>query len=223
MHIQKFAAVLFDMDGVILDSMGYHADTWLMLFGQKGLKVSREFVLLQEGALGPETLMDLMRSQGWQGSAQEARSIMQNLLDQQVRLYLDQYAPKVRPFPFADQMLRMINSSGVPAALVTSSRTSVVRNSLGPLYERFQAVVTADDVSRHKPHPDPYLAGARALDAEPGACLVIENAPAGIQAALAAGATCYAVCSTLGPDHLSQAHDTFADLAALANRLGLVA
>ena len=81
--------------------------------------------------------------------------------------------------------------------------------------------MTADDVKRHKPYPDPYLAGARALGADPGACLVIENAPAGIQAAISAGATCYAVCSTLGPDHLHQAHQTFGDLAELAAHLGL--
>ena len=137
MQINKFAAVLFDMDGVILDSMSYHADTWLTLFGEKGFKVSRDFVLANEGALGPETLMDLLSAQGWQGTSQEARDMMQAMLDKQVELYLSQYAPKVRPFPFAGRLLEMINQSGVPAALVTSSRTSVVKNSLGALFGAF--------------------------------------------------------------------------------------
>ena len=221
MKIHQFGAVLFDMDGVILDSMSYHADTWLTLLAAQGFEVTREFVLNKEGALGPETLMDLMRAQGLQGEIQAARVMMRDLLDQQVKLYLSQYAPLVQPFPFADRLLQDLNQAGVPAALVTSSRTSVVQNSLGDLFNRFQAVITADDVQRHKPHPDPYLAGAQALQIEPSACLVVENAPAGIQAALAAGATCYAVCSTLGPDNLSQAHHTFPDLEELALHLGL--
>jgi beta-phosphoglucomutase len=215
-----FDAVLFDMDGVILDSMQYHAQTWHELFKQHGLEVSKEFVLLNEGCLGPDTLLELAISQGVESQTRQVIPLFKQMCDKQVSLFIAEYAPKVRPFPYADELLASISRSGRRSALVTSSRKSVVQNSLGGLMSRFSAVVSADDVTRHKPHPDPYLAGARALDCEPSRCLVVENAPAGINAAISAGATCYAVSSTLSPVHLQKAHKVFPDLKALDEHLG---
>jgi beta-phosphoglucomutase len=220
MHINDFDAVLFDMDGVILDSMTYHAQTWQELFRELGLEVSCEFVLLNEGALGPEPLLELMREQGLEHQGPQIISQFNELFDRQVNIYIADYAPKVKPYPHAAELLRQISGCGLPAALVTSSRKSVVQNSLGKMMELFKAIVSADDVVRHKPFPDPYLAGARALGCEPSRCLVVENAPAGIKAALAAGATCFAVSHTLPARHLSQAHAVFPDLEALAGHLG---
>lgn len=224
----EFAAVLFDMDGVILDSMGHHAQTWREVLAGQGVDVPLSFILENEGALGVDVLWRFMAEHGQaQGLAPldrpQALAGMTRLLDQQASLYLSRHARGVRPYPGVRRLLSGLQRAGVPAALVTSSRRAMVETSL-PLEIRqgFAAVISSEDVERHKPHPDPYLAAARMLNKAPQDCLVVENAPAGIAAAAAAGATCYALCTTLTPAHLAQAQAVFADLERLAQHLGLL-
>lgn len=226
MRARRFAAVLLDMDGVILDSMHYHAQTWQEVLGELGLSVPLEFILHHEGALGAEVLHRFVAEHAPHLAASadldRADEVMTGLLERQAGLYLERHARRVRPYPGAAGLLAGLERAGLPTALVTSSRRSLVETSLAPeMRSRFKALVTAEDVRRHKPHPDPYLAGAAALGARPQDCLVVENAPAGIAAAAAAGATCYALATTLEPEALGQAQAVFADLAELAAHLGL--
>ena len=81
-------------------------------------------------------------------------------------------------------------------------------------------VITADLTPRGKPYPDPYLAGAAALGVAPEDCLVIEDAPAGIAAGLAAGATVWAVTTTHAAAELSAAHAVFSGLPEIVGRSG---
>jgi HAD superfamily hydrolase (TIGR01509 family) len=97
-------------------------------------------------------------------------------------------------------------------ALVTGATRERITITAGAVLPRFDAVVTANDVTRTKPFPDPYLAAASGLRVEPDACVVIENAPLGIDAAHAAGMRCVAVASTLDPRHLSAADIVVANL-----------
>jgi sugar-phosphatase len=80
-------------------------------------------------------------------------------------------------------------------------------------------LITSDDVERGKPHPDPYLAAAAALGADPAECLVIEDAPAGVAAGRAAGMTVWAVTTTHGSDELLGADRVAGDLTALLKGL----
>jgi beta-phosphoglucomutase len=224
----RFRAVLFDMDGVILDSMAFHAQTWQEVLAGQGVEVPLSFILENEGSLGAEVLCRFLAEHGpSQGleplDSRQAQAGMARLLDQQADLYLRRHAHRVRPYPGVRRMLRGLKRAGVPAALVTSSRRALVESCLPPeVREGFAAVVSAEDVQRHKPHPDPYLAAAGLLGMPPEDCLVVENAPAGIAAATAAGATCYALSTTLAPAHLSQAQAVFDDLERLAGHLGLL-
>jgi beta-phosphoglucomutase len=218
-----YQAVLFDMDGVVLDSMEQHAAAWLRVMREAGLNVEREFVLLHEGCLQTEVLEKLLQEQGVVlPPGQGAAEFMLRLLDGQRRLYLAEFARQVAPFSGAAGLLRALASRGVPTALVTSSRRDQVDSCLPErLLRSFAHIVTSDDVSRHKPHPEPYLKASQALGVAADGCLVVENAPAGIAAARAAGAVCYAVATTLGREHLSQAHAVFSGLDELTHYLGM--
>ncbi len=218
-----FSAVLFDMDGVILDSMEQHAASWLTVMAADGIEVSREFVLAHEGCLAQEVMGRLLEEQGKEPRpGEDLADYMARLLETQASLYLREYASQVRPYAQAGPVLARLAQLQVPFALVTSSRRSQVEECLPlNLLAGFKAIVTRDDVAQHKPHPEPYLTASQALGVSPGDCLVVENAPAGIAAAVSAGATCYAVCSTLEPGHLHEAHAVFTDLAHLAQFLGL--
>lgn len=219
----QFRAVLFDMDGVVLDSMEQHSDAWLRVMGAAGLKVKREFVLVHEGCLQTEVLEKLLRDQGVHlPPGQGASEFMLRLLDEQRRLYLDEFAHQVTPFPGAAGLLAALAGQEVPAALVTSSRRDQVQTCLPhDMLRSFSEIVTSDDVRQHKPHPEPYLKASQALGVATGDCLVVENAPAGIAAARSAGAVCYALTTTLDREHLSQAHAVFDGLDELARHLGL--
>lgn len=219
----KFQAVLFDMDGVILDSMDQHAAAWQRVMAAEGLEVSREFILAHEGCLAEEVLDRLLAEQGRAPrGGEDLPRFMDRLLEGQGRLFQERYAAQVRLYPQAEQVVRAVAARGSACALVTSSQRCQVERALPPdLLRGFTAIIAREDVSRYKPHPDPYLAAMASLDQEPAHCLVVENAPAGIAAGVAAGTTCYALCSTLGPEHLGQAHAVFADLAELAQHLGL--
>jgi beta-phosphoglucomutase len=218
-----YKAVLFDMDGVILDSMGHHCDLWLEVLAEAGMEVTRDFILQYEGALGPDVLLKVMIEAGL--VAEEPPDLedrMRDMLGIQARRYIAERATLVQPYPMAGRFLEALSRVDLPCALVTSSRRDVVAGCLpDELRGRFNALVTAEDVPRHKPHPDPYLSGASALGMEPGDCLVIENAPAGIASARAAGATCFAVTTTLPAQRLNEAHSVFPDLGELASHLGL--
>lgn len=221
--VPTFGAVLFDMDGVILDSMTQHAALWQELLEQEGFKIPLRFILENEGALGAGVLARFLGGQGIATpDPKDASTLIHGLLNRQAELYLSRHASNVRPYPQAFGILKELNLRNVPVALVTSSRRALVEACLeDKVRSLFQAVITAEDVSQHKPHPEPYLAGASALGKRPDECLVVENAPAGIQSALAAGATCFAVCTTLPAEVLAQAHAAFPDLPALAAHLGL--
>jgi beta-phosphoglucomutase len=221
--LNGYKAILFDLDGVILDSMGHHADLWEEILAEEGLHVSRDFILEHEGALGPDILLKFMIEAGLiQEEPPDLHARMQDMLNRQARRYIAERAPLVRPYPHSGGLLAALERMGLPCALVTSSRRDVVAGCLpDELRRRFTALVTAEDVPRHKPYPDPYLSGAAALGLTPEACLVVENAPAGIASARSAGATCFAVTTTLPAGRLSQAHSVFSDLNALAQHLGL--
>lgn len=225
MLARDFAGVLFDLDGVILDSMQQHARTWQEVFREMGLEVPLGFILENEGSLGAEVLEDYLAAHAPHLAGRplaETRRAMRDLLDRQLSLYLEQHAHQVRPYAGAARLLAGLRRAGLPVALVTSSRRVLVQRSLGPeLSAHFQALVCAEDVTRHKPHPDPYQAGAKALDLAAERCLVVENAPAGIASARAAGATCYALTTTLAAPKLAQAQAVFNGLEDLGRHLGV--
>jgi sugar-phosphatase len=107
-----------------------------------------------------------------------------------------------------------------PLAVVTSGSAPLVQARLEAAgLPQPTALVTADDVARGKPAPDPYLAGAAALGVDPSACIVLEDAPAGIEAGRAAGAMVWAVTTTHRADELAGAQELGATLADLLSRL----
>lgn len=108
---------------------------------------------------------------------------------------LAQYREQSRPLPGAVELVRALRRAGMPLGLCSSSVRAWVDACLQAigLDGQFDAITTGDEVERGKPAPDIYLETARRLGVAPGRCLAIEDAPAGIESARAAGMTCWAV------------------------------
>ncbi|KWV32979.1 HAD family hydrolase [Micromonospora rifamycinica] len=138
---------------------------------------------------------------------------------------LELFRTGLRWRPGALTLLRAVRAAGIPTALVTSSGRALVEVALDTLGRgSFDAVVCGDEVDSAKPHPEPYLTAARLLGVPIGRCVAIEDSPAGVASALAAGAAVLAVPAEVPLPPTDGVHQveslTAADLELLAALLG---
>lgn len=182
MTSDSLAAVLWDMDGTLIDSEPLWIQAELAMLERYGLTMSEETHHRMIGSglweaashfqdLGVPLAADEIVSEWVQG----------------VQRGLEETEPQWRPG--ARELLEELRDSGVPCALVTMSVRSLADQVVELLPEgTFQAIVAGDEVEHEKPHPDPYLRGAAALEVPIEACLAFEDSPTGLRSAYAAGA-----------------------------------
>jgi beta-phosphoglucomutase len=202
--------ILFDMDGVLLDSMGAHARAWMTALGEAGLHVDEEEIYLREGEQGEVSARDFLRRAGMMSTKARVRT----LLERKEELFAAR--PDIRLFPGARETVGALAAAGVPLGVVTgTSRAEMERVLPAEIRGPLRVIVTGTDVLHGKPHPEPYLKGVMGLGIKPGRTLVVENAPYGIRSAVAAETVCLAIRSYLADEHLSGARyriDRIADL-----------
>jgi len=175
-------AVLFDMDGVLLDSVPSVERQWTIWALRHSLD-PKKVLAVAHGVRTIETVRKLMPHLD---AVKEAKSI---------ELGEIQDTGGLRALPGAQEMLQILPPKQWNIVTSATRALAVARlgfvNLLVP-----DLIVTADDVKNGKPHPEPYLAGAARLGCDPGDCLVVEDAPAGIRAAKSAGMQALALTTT---------------------------
>jgi beta-phosphoglucomutase len=193
-------AVLFDMDGVLSDTMPRHFDAWRQVFQAVGIELNRTEVYLREGEAGTVSARDFLLAAGRPAGEEEVRRIVAE------KEKLFKRKAEVRLFPGAEELIAELSRRELPLALVTGTSQREVERVLPPdMLGRFASVVTGDMVRQGKPHPEPYLAALDELGAEPSATVVVENAPYGIRSAKSAGAYVVAVETSLPASYLAGA------------------
>lgn len=192
-------AVLFDMDGVLYDSMPLHAIAWQESMKKFGIHMTTADAYATEGARGIDTIrLFVKQQQGKDISLEEA----QCMYDEKTRLF--HAMPEAPIFDGVFSIMEKIQRSGMTVNVVTGSGQR-------PLIERLlhdfgqyldeDHITTAYDVKRGKPYPDPYLMGLRkAGNLQPNEGIVVENAPLGIRAGVSAGIFTVAINSGPLPD-----------------------
>lgn len=184
-------AALIDMDGVLYDSMPHHARAWHQMMKEQGIDTDPDEFYLYEGMTGEATInLIFNREKGESVSPEEAKK----LYARKAEIFVS--SGKKEPIPGADRMLRAFMNSGIPRVLVTGSAQSSLLNALDSDYPGAfpgNMRVTALDVKRGKPDPEPYLKGATKAGVAPEETIVVENAPLGVRAGKAAGAFTIAV------------------------------
>ncbi|MGC4111924.1 MAG: HAD family phosphatase [Nocardioides sp.] len=187
--IGSYAAVLWDMDGTLVDTEPYWTVAELELAERHGGTWTAEQSLEVVGF----DLLDAARHMRAQmGIHRTPQQIVEEMLDSVVA----QVQVAVPWRPGARELLASLGDAGVPCALVTMSWSRLVTPIVEHLPEgTFAAVVTGDTVARGKPHPEPYLTAARQLDVLAGECLAIEDSDTGATSAAAAG--CTVLCAPL--------------------------
>ena len=201
--------VLFDMDGVLYNSMPNHAVAWQESMRQFGLHFTADDAYATEGARGVDTIRKyVLEQQGKEISAEEA----QRMYDLKTSIF--HQMPTAPIFPGVIELMQKIKSAGMTIGVVTGSGQRPLIKRLLDDFKGFLTedhIVTAYDVERGKPNPDPYLMGLRkAGNLQPWQGIVVENAPLGVRAG--AAARCFTIGINSGPLHDSALSGNGADI-----------
>lgn len=186
-------AALIDMDGVLYDSMKYHTLAWERMIKEQGISCTRDEFYLYEGMTGAATI-DLVweRAFGHRCNPDKIKELYSLKTEYFKEIGCNE------PMPGADRMLCALQDRGIRCVLVTGSGQSSLIDNIERDYPGIFApgmMVTAHDVKNGKPHPEPYLRGLEKAGVKPEEAIVIENAPLGVRAGVAAGVRTMAVCT----------------------------
>jgi len=205
-------AFLFDMDGVLFDSMRNHAEAWYQTMAEHyGFTCDRVHFYMYEGSTGAQTIDALFQEQRLRHATVEE---IEKIYGEKSRCFMQ--LGIAEPMPGARDVLQKVVGKGLTRVLVTGSGQKTLIERLQLTYPGvFDAehVVWGKDcpIGHGKPHPDPYLMGLRkAGNLKPEEAIVIENAPMGVQAGKAAGI--FTVGVNTGPLNRSVLKDAGADI-----------
>ncbi|WP_406830901.1 HAD family phosphatase [Pedococcus sp. KACC 23699] len=181
------AAVLWDMDGTLVDTEPYWISAEHAIVEEAGGVWSDEYAHQLVGN-------DLMVSAQFIRDNSPVELEPVEIIEELLRRVVLQVREHVPWRPGAIELLDALNAAGVPNALVTMSWRSLADSVVGSLPEgTFAAVITGDEVEHGKPHPEPYLAAARSLGVDVADCVAIEDSPTGVRSAVSAGVPTIAV------------------------------
>lgn len=192
-------AVLFDMDGVLYDSMPNHATAWTKSMAEYGINMTKHDAYATEGARGFDTVRSMMKRQkGIDISEDKAREVYA----EKSRIFHS--LPEAPIFDGVKELMQKVVASGLTVNVVTGSAQQQLIARLHDDFSQWLSpdhITTAFDVKHGKPAPDPYLAGLRkAGDLQPWEGIVVENAPLGVRAGVAAQIFTVAINSGPLPD-----------------------
>ncbi len=198
-------AAMFDMDGVLFDSMKNHARSWHQTMAHFGLDLPEWEAYMHEGRTGAGTINIVsMRERGHEATEEEIERIYRYKSD------LFNQCPKAERMLGAYELLVKVKASGVVPMVVTGSGQKTLLERLNrnfPNIFQEELMVTAFDVKYGKPNPEPYLMGMEKFNkvftsaqVSPNNFIVVENAPLGVQAGVAAGVFTIAVNTGPLPD-----------------------
>jgi beta-phosphoglucomutase len=180
MPIQGF---IFDLDGVITDTAEYHYRAWKRLADELGIPFTREENEALRGIPRRESLLLMLKGRSY------PEDVLTELMERKNGYYLE-FIREISPrdlLPGARELLQEIRAAGLKIALGSASKNArEVIERLG-ITDLFDAIADGYSVTRQKPAPDLFLHAARLLDLPPTACVVVEDATAGVEAALAGG------------------------------------
>ncbi len=191
MSDRRLEAVLWDLDGVIADTGDYHYRAWGDIFQEKGVTFTREDFMRHFGQRHDTIIRFAL---GDDISPEEFEAITERKQQEYRRLV----AGNIKPLPGAVELIKSLNEHRIKTAIASSApldNIEIIIKGLG-IEDCFQAIAWGTEVPEGKPSPQIFLLAAKKLGVEPGNCLVIEDAIAGVDAAREAGMKCIAVTNS---------------------------
>ncbi|MEO8807794.1 MAG: HAD family phosphatase [Burkholderiaceae bacterium] len=204
----EIKALLFDLDGTLIDSMPHHHTAWVEWHARRGLKIDADsFFVSTAGRSNDEIFADMLP-----GTSAAEIAV---LVDEKETLYREFAAPSLALIAGAKDFVQRAKGAGLRLAVCTASTPK----NMALAFKRFgidawvETVVSPADGLRGKPHPDIFLEAARRLGLAPEHCVVYEDAPLGVEGARRAGMQAVALTTTLPASAFTQ----FDNLLAIAD------
>ncbi|MCK5454284.1 MAG: HAD family phosphatase [Calditrichia bacterium] len=209
-------AILFDFDGVLVQSMEDHYQGWRKALEKFGIEMNPEVLYMMEGQGVKAVAHELTRK--YNLPVETTPDIIKDKQDHYNKI------KKIRFYPNLLEVLNWAKEKQLKLGVVTGGKRGRVMETLQSfgLSEYFQAIVTSDDVGETKPSPQPYSLAASILETDPEECIVIENAPLGIRSGKSAGMKVIGLTTTLNSHYLKEADvvvGDFKELLAALKRL----
>ena len=176
-------AVIFDMDGVLIDTEKHYNAAWCQAANEAGFPFTREHALMLrscDAKLGSKLMQDIFGPSFDYYAIRERRREL-------VRRQLEKYGLEKKPE--VDEILTFLRASGIKTAVATATAMDITCSHLKHIgvYDLFDSVVSAKEVAHGKPEPDVYLYACSQIGEEPESCIAVEDSPNGILAAYRAG------------------------------------
>ena len=205
--MKNIDTIIFDMDGVVVDGMPYHIQSWKEALSTIDMSVSDLDIYLMEGMTGRETMKIFVSKSNRSLSDETAEKVIKLKRKIFNEIFTVTLMKGIKDFLFE------LKDRRYNLALVTGTRLEVVKKVLQMgLDNIFKVIVTGESVNKGKPDPEPYVKAVEELGIRKEDCIVIENAPAGITSAKSAGLTCFAVQTSLPEEYLKDADRIFRDI-----------
>lgn len=201
--------IIFDMDGVLVDSEPFIVKAATQMFAELGLKISPEDFHPFTGTGENRFISGVAEKYNFPVDIKKAK-------DRTYDIYLEIIKSKLKPLPGVGEFINHCRKLGKKTAIASSADWRKVEGNLSEInlsVKLFDAVIAGEDVEHKKPAPDIFLLAAGKIGLDPKDCLVIEDALNGIKAAKAAGCKCLAITSSYTVDNLPGADFYASDLA----------
>jgi len=211
-HLKKtgmLKGILFDMDGVLLDSERLTSEAAVQYFKKKGFNVQPEDFIPFYGQ--GET-----RYFGGVAEKYEIPFDVEKEKNQVYDLFAEIAEGKMQPLPGIPEFIDRVKKMNLKTAVATSASRYKVQVNLkliGLKESLFDTIITGEDIEKNKPNPEIFIKAATQLGLKPVECLVIEDSPGGVEAAINAGCKCLAIMSSFSKDELVKADWIINDLS----------
>lgn len=202
---EKFG-VIFDMDGVLVNSYRAHLISWQRSAGQRGLAMTEDDFARTFGKTSKEIIAQL-----WPGKYDAKEVVVFD--DAKEAAYRDVLREDFPAMDGAAELIAALHDVGFKLAIGSSGppeNVKLVRETI-PNGNRIDVIVTGKDVTHGKPHPEVFLVAAKKLGIDPSHCAVVEDAPVGLQAARAAGMVAIGLTGTAPREKLAPLADLVVD------------
>ena len=211
----KIKGIIFDMDGVLVDSEPFICEAAIKMFEEMGQKVLPEDFLEFVGTGESRYIGGVAEKYGVELDIKQAKTRTYDI-------YLDIIIGRLKPLGGVREFIDGCKSIGLKLAVASSADMRKVAGNLSEIglpQEIFDAVICGEDVENKKPAPDIFLLAARKIGLPASECLVVEDAITGVEAAKAAGAMCLGITSSFTAEQLAKADMTLPDLSGAMEKI----
>ena len=208
-------AVLFDMDGVVVDNLPYHVDAWLLFCERHNIPLTREVFYRELNGMNSKDTFE------WFYQKEMSRAEVEVLEEEKEILYRGFYKEHMKPAAGLVTFIKALRAHGIKTALATSAgpgNIDFIVDGLG-IRDQFDAIIGGAEVRKGKPDPEIYLKAAALVGVDPADCWVIEDSLQGIASGLNAGMQVVGITTSHTAEELAHTHWIAADFVDLFDHL----